>query len=267
MKKTVSMIGCGALGRILALNFKPLLSESYELAGVYAHTFEHAEEVANSVRCKAYSDFRNLLDGQADYVIEIAGIAAVAEYGEAIPRNGSNLVIVSVGALADQALKARLLIAAAEMKKEIYVVNGAIGGFDLMQTLSLMGNTRVSIESTKSPKGLNGAPYLSGRTLSEENEETIFSGNVVDAIRGFPKNVNIAVATSLATNASNIEVRIKSKPNATESRSFIQMRNQLVRAEIDIHTQPDPMNPRSSISTAWSVIALLKNLASVIHYF
>ena len=91
---------------------------------------------------------------------------------------------------------------------------------------------------------------------------------MTDAINGFPKNVNVAVAAALASDRlQNATVQITSDPEATENIHHIVLKNQLMRAELTVAGKPDPANPKSSTSTAWSVVALLKNLASPISFF
>ena len=131
-----------------------------------------------------------------------------------------------------------------------------------------MGEAEVTIGNTKAPESLTGAPYLEGITLSREKKAVIFKGSVTDAINGFPKNVNVAVAAALASDSlQNATVQITSDPEATENIHHIVLKNQLMRAELTVAGKPDPANPKSSTSTAWSVIALLKNLVEPITFF
>lgn len=267
MKKKLAIIGCGALGRILATNVHKLLSEQYEIEGVYDLDQENAAKLAADVNSKACGSIEELYALKPDYAVEIAGIPAAKAYGEEILRNVSDLIVVSAGSLADEDFKQKLYTAAEESGHKLYVVNGAIGGFDLMQIFALMGDSKVSIESTKAPRSLNGAPYLNGRELSETEEELVFCGNVKDAISGFPKNVNVAVATSLASDNPETEVRIRSVPGRAENSHSTNLEGAHMKAEIKVISTPDPVNPKSSVSAAWSVVALLKNLASPVFFY
>lgn len=267
MKKKLAIIGCGALGRILAVNVTKLLKKEYGITGVYDLNQDNAGKLAADVQTKAYANIEELYADKPDYTVEIAGIPAAKAYGEEILRNVSDLIVVSVGSLADEEFKQKLYAAAEDSGHKLYVVNGAIGGFDLMQVFALMGDSKVSIESTKAPRSLNGAPYLNGRELSETEEELVFCGNVKDAIAGFPKNVNVAVATSLASDNPDTEVRIKSIPGRKENTHAITLKGENMKAEIKVTSTPDPLNPKSSVSAAWSVVALLKNLASPVFFY
>lgn len=265
--KKLAVIGCGALGRILCTNVKKLLGDKYEIVGLFDMNKEAGVALANDVGSVFVEKIEDLYAMKPDYTVEIAGIPAAKAYGEEILKNVSDFIIVSVGSLADEDFKNKLVKAAEESGHRLYIPNGAVGGFDLMQIFSLMGAKSVSIESTKAPRSLNGAPYLEGRELSETEEELVFKGNVKDAIKGFPKNVNVAVATALASDFENTEVRIRSVPNKTENSHAITLEGENMKAEIKITSTPDPVNPKSSVSAAWSVVALLKNLASLMFFY
>ena len=203
-----------------------------------------------------------------DIVVEFAGREAVKEYAVRVLEHGSDLVIASIGALADPAFREKLQNAAKEHHHKVYLPNGAIGALDLMQTFALMGEAEVMIGNTKAPKSLEGAPYLRGQSLPTDKKEIIFEGSVTDAINGFPKNVNVAVAAALASDTlKRATVQITSDPESKENIHKITLKNALMKAEVTIAGKPDPANPKSSTSTAWSVVALLKNLASPIQFF
>ena len=247
--KTVAVIGAGALAHIFCRETQRLLSDDYRIVAVMARHEEHANELP-------------------DIVVEFAGREAVKEYAQRVLEHGSDLVIASIGALADDAFRKHLEAAAKDSHRKVYLPNGAIGALDLMQTFALMGNAEVVIGNTKAPKSLEGAPYLNGETLPSDKKDVIFTGSVPDAINGFPKNVNVAVAAALASETLyDATVQITSDPDSTENIHRIRLKNNLMRAELTVAGKPDPANPKSSTSTAWSVVALLKNLASPVQFF
>ena len=265
--KTISLIGSGALATIFATQLTRLLGSEYQIEYVFSQTLSHAQNLANQIGAKATDQFEVLLQKPTDFVVEFAGIGAVKEYAQSILENGSHLVIASVGALADNNLKVKLEECARSHQVKLYVAGGAIGGLDLMQTFALMGNCQTQIESTKAPRSLNGAPYLKGRILSESAPETVFHGGVKEAIEGFPKNVNVAVTASCASENPCTEVKLVSTPGTHTNTHIIRLKNDRMTATVEIASSPDPKNPKSSISTAWSVLALLKNLASPIVFY
>ena len=263
--KRAAVIGCGALGTILVKNFSK--AEGWILTGVMARTKAHAEALAETAGCRAAGTLEELLANKPDLVIEIAGIGAAKEYGEAVLEAGCDFVLVSAGALADQKWKARMHDAAVRTGRRVHVASGAIGGFDVLRTAALMGVDEATFESTKSPKSLTGAPGLNGEALPLDRETVAFEGGVEEAVKGFPKNINVAAAPSSAADAPNIRVRLVSKPGLTVNTHHIDVKAGEMHCELFFHSAYDPKNPRSSTSTAWSVLALLKNLQSPISYF
>ena len=263
--KKLAIIGYGALSGLAIQGIRTHLAEDYAISGVWSRSVEKHTEELRAQNIPVYPSVEALLKGDADIVIEIASGQAVREYGRAVLEHGKDLIVTSVGALADTALREQLEFAGRENHRHLYLISGAVGGFDVLRALSLMGNTTTTITTEKAPRSLNGAPYLNGRLLSEETPEEVFSGSVSDAIAGFPKNVNVAVASALAADTlDSMQVHLHSIPGMTSNRHTIQAKNGMVSAKIEIESQPDPANPRSSTLTAWSIVALLQNLAATI---
>ena len=244
--KRAAVIGCGALGTILVTNFAR--AEGWTLTGVMARTRAHAEALAANAGCRAATTLEELLADKPDLVVEIAGIGAAKAYGEAVLEAGCDFVLVSAGALADADWKARMTETA-------------------LRTAALMGVEEATFESTKSPKSLSGAPGLMGVELPADRETLAFEGGVEEAVRGFPKNINVAAATASAADAPNVRVRLVARPGLTVNTHHIDVKAGEMHCELFFHSAYDPKNPRSSTSTAWSVLALLKNLESPISYF
>jgi len=63
-------------------------------------------------------------------VVEAASINAVRTFGEAILRSGRDIVILSVGALAEEDFREHLVGVAREEGKKIRIPSGAILGLD-----------------------------------------------------------------------------------------------------------------------------------------
>ena len=242
--KRAAVIGCGALGTILVTNFAR--AEGWTLTGVMARTKAHAEALAANAGCRAATTLEELLADKPDLVVEIAGIGAAKAYGEAVLEAGCDFVLVSAGALADADWKARMTETALRTGRRIHVASGAIGGFDVLRTAALMGVEEATFESTKSPKSLSGAPGLMGVELPADRE---------------------TAATASAADAPNVRVRLVARPGLTVNTHHIDVKAGEMHCELFFHSAYDPKNPRSSTSTAWSVLALLKNLESPISYF
>lgn len=268
MRKKVSIIGYGALGKILADGISRKLSHDYEIAGIWSRSIaKHADELSRA-GIPFYASFEELLADNTHYVIEIAGTQAVADYGFSVLQTGKNLIITSIGALANQKLYTALRQTAKNHNCKIHLTSGAVGGFDIFQSIRMMGPATARIDNFKAPDSLNGAPYLNGRPLPKEQSILVFEGNAREAIAGFPKNVNVAVASALASvGVDEMQVSITSCPNQERNIHKITVQNATVTATVEVSSAPDPVNPKSSTVTAWSIIALLQNLADPVQLF
>lgn len=79
------------------------------------------------------------------------------QYGVKVLAGGSNLILLSVGALADHHFRQTLEKAAEESDRKIYLPSGAIGGLDVLRAMRLMGSEmKVRVENRKAPESLKG---------------------------------------------------------------------------------------------------------------
>ncbi len=268
MKKyKLAIIGSGSLGSIIGNFVSKELSEEYEILGVQSRNLENAEKLVNEIGGKAYKTLNEIIEDKPDFIIEAATTEVFKEIGVEALSNGIHLIPLSVGALADKEFYNNVKQAASKNDSRIHVPPGAVGGFDVLFASTLMENVEVSITTEKSPKSLNGAPFLEGRMLSEEKVEEIFKGYAAEAIKHFPKNINVAVATALATTGvENTKVSINSIPGFNNNRHTIKLKGESIEVDVKVETSPSEDNPKSSSLAAYSVIGLLKNLASPITF-
>lgn len=267
-EKRVALIGYGALGKILTGGIREKLNGIYRVSGVWELRMDLVREAIEREGFKAYGSFEELLEDCPDYVVEIASAQAVAAYGTRVLEAGCDLVVTSVGALADDGLYRLLRDAARSSGRKVHLTSGAVGGFDVLKTIAAMGGASGRIENYKAPASLNGAPHLEGRELPEDRQERIFDGTAREAIVGFPKNVNVAVASALASvGVDRMQVTIDSCPGMEDNVHKIVVENHSVTAVVEIASRPDADNPKSSVMTAWSVVALLANLADPVQFF
>ena len=105
MKKLV-IDGCRRLGGIVAeAVIKGILPE-YDLVGVYSRTVSKAESMAARMQeqgkpCLACTTIADLLALKPDYLVEAASPAAMRELAIPTLKNGTSIVTLSIGALAD----------------------------------------------------------------------------------------------------------------------------------------------------------------------
>ena len=123
------------------------------------------------------------------------------DHAEAWLAAGADVLVMSVGALADAAVLARLEAAARASGRSVLVSSGAIGGLDAIRAARLAGLDSVELRTTKAPRSLAGAPGIvqAGIDLDAITAPTVvFEGNASDAVAAFPANLNVVAALSLA---------------------------------------------------------------------
>lgn len=260
-------MGIGSIGAIIADELMESLSEYYELSGIMKNRKKDIKELTEKYKVPVVTDFNELLDTEPDFVVEAASGDMVREYGKNILEKGINFIPLSVGGLADETFYKDLQDIAKKNDAVLYIPSGAIGGTDLMRKMTLAADSEVEIITYKAPDSLKGAPYLKDKELSDSKAEVIFEGSAEEAIKGFPKNINVAVATALATvGPAKTHTVIHSDPDLKANVHEIFIKNEEGTAEIRVAGVPSD-NPKTSSITPWSVIALLKNIAEPVRFF
>jgi aspartate dehydrogenase len=118
--------------------------------------------------------------------------------------------------------------------------------------------------TTRKPvQGLLGAPYLVERGIDIEATREpmkIFEGTAREAAKGFPANLNVAVALSLAgIGPDRTMVEIWADPTVTRNTHRIEVESDSARFSMTIENVPSE-NPKTGLITALSVIACLRKL-------
>ena len=98
------------------------------------------------------------LSTMPDLIAECAGHSAVAEFGERALRRGIDFLVISIGALADAGLRARLEAAADAGGAKLILPAGAIAGADALTAARIGGLERVVYTSRKPPATWRGTP-------------------------------------------------------------------------------------------------------------
>ena len=266
MKTKFGIVGCGFLGNIVADAWKKGLLEDYELVGVTSRTFASVEKTAASVDCAACADVDALLALEPEYIVEAASVEAVRAMAVPALCQGVNLVVLSIGAFADLAFYEEVKQAAREGGAKVHLASGAIGGFDVLQTVTLMAEAlkldeKAGIETHTGAKGFRNTPVWADHLLTDTEKTTVFTGSAKEAIATFPRRVNVAVATSLATTGPDITgVTMHSVPGWVGDDHCITAEIEGVKAVVDICSS-------TSAIAGWSAVALLRNLASPVCFF
>lgn len=196
----------------------------------------------------------------ADIVVECAPSKLVRSIVAPVVSRGKTAVVLSVGALLENE---DLIALAREKGGQIVVPTGALIGLDAMTAAAVGTIHSVQMVTRKPLNGLAGAPYLVEHNIEIDDIKAplkIFDGTAREAAKGFPANLNVAVALSLAgIGADRTKVEIWADPTVTRNTHRIEVDSDSARFSMTIENIPSE-NPKTGLITALSVIACLRKL-------
>lgn len=260
----VGLLGCGSIGRTLAEALINDPSIGGRLVCAYDQNPDKSASLKSDLAPKLWiaSSCEEFLRGPFDLLLECASQQAVRECAAAALRARKDLLILSVGALLDEALHASLLRTAAKLGRKIYLPSGAIGGLDLIGAAKEGKLSTVKLTTRKNPAALAGAPYferhkLSWKDIREPTE--LYSGSAKQAVKLFPANVNVAASLSLAgLGGAATQVTVVADPALSVNVHEIEVKGDFGEAKLATRNVPHPANPKTSYLAALSAIAALR---------
>ena len=257
--KSIGIVGCGTIGRALvqAVESGKL---SVRIAGVTSRTESSAREFLST--CKSpppYLALRDLI-AASELIIEAAGGSMVPILAQEVFAAGKDLMVISAGALLDHP---EIMQRSRQTGCRIYVPSGAIAGLDGIKSACVGQITHVTMTTRKPPNGLEGAPYLVQKGISLDGlteEREVFSGSAREACQGFPANVNVSAAVSLAgIGPDQTRIRILAVPGLLRNCHDIEIEGEFGRLHVHIENVPSE-NPKTGKLTALSIIRSVQDV-------
>lgn len=257
----VAIAGLGTVGRVVAEHLVDHLP-AYRLTAVSAAREERATAfLARLDRPVPVVPVEQLAE-YADIVVECAPASLLPDVATPVADAGKTVIVLSVGALLDSW---ELVEAAQRSGGRVLVPTGALLGLDAVQGVAQGTVHAVRMVTRKPLQGLHGAPYLTqqGIDLAGIQEPVqLFSGTAREAIVGFPANLNVAVALSLAgVGPDRTLLEVWADPTLERNTHDIEVEADSASLQFSISNVPTE-NPRTGQLTALSVVALLRKLAS-----
>lgn len=253
----IAVIGCGAVAGYAAQHFGDNTS-------ITAVVIEPGwEDRARQVFGSEIDLVHSIADmpGLPDVVFDCAGHGALRQHGEQVLRSGVDLISVSSGALADQALFDMLMSAAQDGGAQLKVVSGAIGALDALSAATIGGLDSVVYRGRKPPQGWVGSPAEDKLELASLAEPAVhFAGSARDAALQYPKNANVAASVALAgIGFDETSAELIADPGIGENIHEIIAEGAFGHFEFRVSGRPLPDNPKSSALTAMSVVRESRN--------
>lgn len=263
----IAIIGCGAIGSAIARAIADGAVHA-EVELLYDADRKAAERVSGFFKKKPRTarSIEEILNSDAELVVEAASQKAVKSFAAKILNSKKSLMVMSVGAFADENFFNEIKKIAEKNRVKIYLPSGAIGGLDALKSASAAEISEVCLTTTKPPKALKGAPYLieKGTDVEKIRKKTVlYEGSALEAIKKFPANVNVAAALSLAgIGVKKTKVNVVADPSIGKNVHEIFAKGDFGEFKFRTENLPSPQNPRTSYLAALSAIATLKKIAS-----
>jgi aspartate dehydrogenase len=200
----------------------------------------------------------------ADIVIECAPGRLLRSIVAPFVTKGKTAIVLSAGALLENE---DLIELAKQNGGQIVVPTGALIGLDAVTAAAVGTIHSVRMVTRKPVQGLAGAPYIVENNIDIERITEplrIFEGTAREAAKGFPANLNVAVAVSLAgIGPDRTRLEIWADPTVTRNIHRVEVESDSARFSMSIENIPSE-NPKTGRITALSVIAYLRKQRSAL---
>jgi aspartate dehydrogenase len=220
---------------------------------------KHRSRLASLTKPPAILPIEALCD-VADMVIECAPAKLLRSIVAPFVKSGKTAVVLSAGALLENE---DLIELAKQNGGQIVVPTGALIGLDAVTAAAVGKITSIRMVTRKPVQGLAGAPYIIENNIDIEQITEplrIFEGTARDAAKGFPANLNVAVALSLAgIGPDRTRLEIWADPSLTRNVHRVEVESDSARFSMSIENIPSE-NPKTGLITALSVIAYLRKM-------
>jgi aspartate dehydrogenase len=240
--KRVGLIGCGAIGTVLAEAIERKLIVCDELV-VFDIDVSKSQKLKDALQfpIRIVANIDELFAAKPNPIVEAAGQQAVQEYYDKLLASKANFIIMSTGALLNLDTSS----------PKLHFPAGAIGGLDALSAAANAGIDNLTLTSRKNPIAL-------GKTNTETN--LIYEGYAEEAAKQFPREMNVAATLALTVKPTKVKVKVISDPAVKRNTHEIQVKWRFGEMTMRFANDPHPDNSHTSALAAWSAIKLLQKL-------
>jgi aspartate dehydrogenase len=265
----IGIIGGGVIAR-LVLEHRAELGD-VEVACILGRTeASRGKSLAASFGVQFVTSLSALIALKPDAVIEAASHDAVRQHAAPLLEAGIPVIVLSGGALCDDALRGKLARLAADKRALLYVPSGGIGGLDALKAACAAGVDEVEIAVTKPPAAWREIPYVERLGIDLDGlacATTLFDGTARDGVPHFPANVNIAAVLSLAgVGFDRTRLKVVADPALEFNTHYITIRGRTGTISLKFESVPAPDNPKTALLACYSALAAIKALGSPVRY-
>lgn len=215
-------------------------------------------------------DVDALIAARPQVVVEAAAHAWVEQHAEQILAAGISLIVLSCGAMSDDALRGRMEAAARASGALLYVPSGGIGALDAIKAACVAGVDEVSIRIAKPPRAWKNIEYVEALGVDLDAltaPHVLYDGPARAGVKHFPQNVNIAAVLSMAgIGFDRTRLLVVAEPGLARNTHLITAKGVSGEISITLRNVPSPENPKTAWLACYSALAAMKQMQSPIRY-
>ncbi len=264
MATTAALIGFGAVGGAVARMIAEGLAGTATLVAVVVREPGRHDADGARLGIPFLTDVADLIALRPDVVLEAGGHDAFRQHVPALLAAGIDVIALSVGVLADEALLAEVERAAASGGSRLRIPSGAIAALDAIAAAAVGGLDRVVHSVRKPPHSLLDGDEAAAVVLAGE-PRVLYTGPARAAAKQFPANVNVVAAVSLAgIGFDRTEVRVIADPTVSHNTHEVEVEGDFGRLHVRIENIPSDENPKTGRIVAFSLVRALRGLSETV---
>jgi len=265
----IGIIGGGVIAR-LVLEHRAALG-GVDVAGILGRSeSSRGKTLAAGFGIPFVTSVGALIALKPEAVIEAASHEAVRQHAAPLLEAGIPVIVLSGGALCDDALRARLERLAAEKRTLLYVPSGGIGGLDALKAACVAGVDEVEIAVTKPPAAWKEIAYVERLGIDLDRlagATTLFDGTAREGVPHFPANVNIAAVLAMAgVGFDRTRLKVVADPALKLNTHYITIRGRTGTISLKFESVPSPDNPKTALLACYSALAAIRAFGSPVRY-
>ena len=258
----VGIIGCGTIGRELAVACQKKFSDEVTLEAMADTDLTRARKLQHALRPKPKLLPMELLIKRCDLVIEAASKYVSYEVARKALSLGKDVMVMSVGGILGK--EKEIFELARTHRCCLYLPSGGVVGIDGLKAAAVGKIHRVTLTTRKPPQGFEDAPYVIKHGIHLKNlkqEKVLFEGDAAEAVRGFPKNINVSATLSLVgLGAKKTKVRIIASPHMLVNVHEVYVQGDFGSFYTRTENFPSEQNPKTSRLAILSAVATLERI-------
>jgi len=259
-KIKVGILGCGAIGSRIAKSIKTECDHEAVVSALFDINPAKAENLQKQIPQKniVKQSYRDLL-AHSDLVVEAVNAPDTRRLVRQALLAKKDVLIMSVGKFIEGE---SILQLAEKQGVRVLIPSGAIAGIDAIKAAALQRIDSIRLTTRKPIYGFADNAYVQERriNLSAIKKETIlFEGHVLDAVKRFPQNINVAATIALASHSKDkLRVRISTSPEFKVNSHEVEVIGAFGRLVTKTENVVCPDNPKTSLLAVLSAVGTLK---------